>query len=262
MSRYLKFKSFLLKVQRTRLLGPFFSAIWIKNTFQTFNKQLRIGYLNIRERLSIAGQLPAERLRPLLAGAVVWFKSFQLAIKNEWQRTWQQLKPDRLPAVWQSRALLGLLILITFFSGSSYFFSPPAVPMPAVPVPPVEPPSVSVRTDETNLLARTVAAEAEDEPYPGKVAVVAVVLNRLRDPAFPNTIADIIFEPWAFESVANGHFWQVQLGKQDYSAARDALNGWDPSNGALFFFNPDKATSAWIWTRPQINRIGDHIFTL
>ncbi|MBC7324634.1 MAG: cell wall hydrolase, partial [Moorella sp. (in: Bacteria)] len=127
--------------------------------------------------------------------------------------------------------------------------------------PAAKPLSVPVRADETNLLARLVAAEAGDEPYPGQVAVVAVVLNRLRDPDFPKTIPGVIFEPWAFESVANGHYWQVDVRPRDYAATRDALNEWDPSNGALYFFNPVTATSAWIWTRPQIIQIGNHIFT-
>lgn len=112
------------------------------------------------------------------------------------------------------------------------------------------------------MLARLVAAEAKDEPYIGKVAVAAVVLNRTRHPDFPPNIPGVIFEPWAFESVMNGSFWQVTVEEPDYRASLDALSDWDPSGGALYFFNPATSTSPWIWTRPQITIIGRHIFAL
>jgi len=239
---------------RTHL--PILQAGWFKITSQALKKRVQSGYLNIFGRISSAGQVAVNRVQPALATVVAWFKLFWQATKEEWQCTWPQLMPDKLPAGRQARALLAIILFITFIPGTSYFLRRSAVLLPVA-----QPRPVSIRADETNLLARTVAAEAEDEPYPGKVAVVAVVLNRLENPAFPNTIPDIIFEPWAFESVANGHFWEVQLRTQDYAATRDALNGWDPSDGAFFFFNPDKATSAWIWTRPQVTQIGDHIFT-
>lgn len=178
------------------------------------------------------------------------------ATREELQHTWRHLTPLSLPQAWQARALLGLLALIVLIPGISYYLARP-LPLP----PAAKPLPANFRADDTNLLARLVAAEAQDEPYPGQVAVVAVVLNRLRDPNFPKTVAGIIFEPWAFESVANGRYWQVQVLARDYAATNDALNDWDPSNGALYFFNPAKATSPWIWTRPQITQIGNHIFT-
>ncbi|MDN5345016.1 MAG: N-acetylmuramoyl-L-alanine amidase [Clostridia bacterium] len=178
------------------------------------------------------------------------------ATRSVWLHTWQNLKPLYLPPAWQARVLLGVLVFTVLIPGISYFLARPPVPPPAA-----KPLPAGIQADETNLLARLVAAEAQEEPYPGQVAVVAVVLNRLRDPAFPKTIPDIIFEPWAFESVANGHYWQVPVTPRDYTATHDALNDWDPSNGALYFFNPATATSAWIWTRPQITQIGNHIFT-
>lgn len=197
----------------------------------------------------------AARLLPsFIKASAAWTKAFGQATWREMQRAWQNLKPLYLPEGWQSRLLLGLLFLAILIPGV-YSYSMMVLPPPAAqPLPP------GVHSDDTNLLARLVAAEAEDEPYVGKVAVVAVVLNRLKDPAFPKTIPDIIFEPWAFESVANGHYWEARVRPQDYAATEDALSDWDPSNGALYFFNPATSTSAWIWTRPQITRIGNHIF--
>ncbi len=206
-------------------------------------------------RLLEAGESLKNKTRPVIRAAGEWTHSTWQATRREMQRTWQHLKPLYLPRGWQSRLLLGLLLLTILIPGIY------SAGMGALPPPAARPLPAGVRTDDTNLLARLVAAEAEDEPYAGQVAVVAVVLNRLRHPSFPNTIPDIIFEPWAFECVANGRYWEVQVRARDYAAAQDALNDWDPSNGALFFFNPETATSAWIWTRPQITRIGNHIFT-
>ncbi|GEA14683.1 MAG: N-acetylmuramoyl-L-alanine amidase [Moorella sp. (in: firmicutes)] len=114
--------------------------------------------------------------------------------------------------------------------------------------------------DELNLLARLIAAEAGNEPYEGQVAVGAVVLNRVRSPLFPTSISGVIYEPWAFESVHNGLIWQVTNLASPTAAAADALNGWDPTYGALFFWNPAKPVSPWIWTRTIITQIGNHVF--
>ncbi|MGI9953352.1 cell wall hydrolase [Moorellaceae bacterium AZ2] len=117
-------------------------------------------------------------------------------------------------------------------------------------------------SDEINLLARLIAAEATGEPYEGQVAVGAVVLNRVRSPLFPSTISGVIYEPWAFESVQNGMIWQATELTTATSAAIDALNGWDPTYGALFFWNPAKPVSPWIWTRTIVTQIGRHVFAL
>lgn len=114
--------------------------------------------------------------------------------------------------------------------------------------------------NDIKLMAHAVHAEARGEPYIGKVAVAAVILNRLKSDRFPNTTAGIIFQPMAFEAVADGQIW-MQPDRDSFKAVRDALNGWDPTNGALFYFNPARAKSKWIWSRPQIKRIGKHIFT-
>lgn len=115
------------------------------------------------------------------------------------------------------------------------------------------------RSNELNTLAQAINGEARGEPYIGQVAVAAVILNRVDDPRFPNTIAGVIYQPGAFTAVADG---QMNLTPNDsaHRAAQDALNGWDPSGGAMYYFNPAKATSKWIWSRPIIKIIGKHYF--
>lgn len=117
----------------------------------------------------------------------------------------------------------------------------------------------SVNRDEMMLLARAVYSEARGEPYVGQVAVAAVIMNRVRSADFPDSVAGVIFQPRAFTAVDDGQFW-LEPNATAYAAAYDALRGWDPTNGALYYFNPDTATSAWIWTRPQGDKIGRHIF--
>lgn len=110
-----------------------------------------------------------------------------------------------------------------------------------------------------DLLARLIHAEARGEPYEGMVAVGAVVLNRVEDSRFPNTIAGVIYQSGAFDVVGDG---QINLAPNNTSirAARDALNGWDPSYGCIYYFNPATATSKWIWSRPLVVKIGNHHF--
>jgi N-acetylmuramoyl-L-alanine amidase len=114
---------------------------------------------------------------------------------------------------------------------------------------------------DLKLLARAVYGEARGEPYIGQVAVAAVILNRLENPAFPDTVAGVIFQPRAFTAVDDGQIW-LEPDDTAYKAVHDAINGWDPSGGAIYYFNPVTATSAWIWSRPQIKQIGKHIFCL
>ena len=119
--------------------------------------------------------------------------------------------------------------------------------------------SNSTSNSDLNLLARAVYSEARGEPYVGQVAVAAVVLNRVKNSSFPNTISGVIYQPGAFTAVADG---QINLtpNQTAYNAARDALNGWDPSYGSIYYFNPNTATSAWIWSRPHVITIGKHRF--
>jgi len=112
---------------------------------------------------------------------------------------------------------------------------------------------------DVNLLARLISAEARGEPYSGQVAVGAVVLNRMKHPSFPGTMSGVIYQPGAFSCLQDGQFNQP-VADSAYRAARDALNGWDPSGGAIYYFNPATATSKWIWSRPLITVIGKHRF--
>lgn len=112
---------------------------------------------------------------------------------------------------------------------------------------------------DVNLLARLISAEARGEPYEGQVAVGAVVLNRVNHASFPNTISDVIYQSGAFSCLYDGQF-DEPVAESAYRAAQDALNGWDPSGGAVYYFNPATATSAWIWSRPLIVEIGKHRF--
>lgn len=113
--------------------------------------------------------------------------------------------------------------------------------------------------NDINLMANAVHGEARGESYIGQVAIAAVILNRVNSPKFPNTVTGVIFEPGAFTAVADGQIW-LTPDQQSKKAVLDALNGWDPSGGALYYFNPVTATSDWIWSRPQIKKIGKHIF--
>lgn len=112
---------------------------------------------------------------------------------------------------------------------------------------------------EMKLLARAVYSEARGESFEGQVAVAAVILNRLESPDFPNTISGVIFQPMAFTAVYDGQFW-LEPNEAAYRAVEKALEGEDPSDGAIFYYNPVKATSSWIYTRTVIKRIGAHLF--
>ena len=109
------------------------------------------------------------------------------------------------------------------------------------------------------LLARLISAEARGEPYVGQVAVGAVVLNRVDHPSFPNSISGVIYQPGAFSCLDDGQF-NEPVAESAYRAAQEALNGYDPSYGAIYYFNPATATSKWIWSRPLIVQIGSHRF--
>ena len=114
-------------------------------------------------------------------------------------------------------------------------------------------------SNNVNLLARIINGEARGESYTGQVAVGAVVLNRVNSPSFPNTISGVIYQPGAFTAVSDGQINKPVV-QSCYNAARDALNGWDPSGGAVYYYNPATATSSWIWSRPVVARIGNHVF--
>ena len=113
--------------------------------------------------------------------------------------------------------------------------------------------------NDIKLIANAVYGESRGEPYEGQVAVAAVILNRVQSASFPNTVSGVIFEPRAFTAVSDGQIWLTPNEKAK-EAVIDAINGWDPTGDALYYFNPNTATSGWIWTRPQIKQIGKHIF--
>jgi hypothetical protein len=160
----------------------------------------------------------------------------------------------------------------------------PIVKTPAVKLQPVVPEWQQIRTIKTTtpavvatartkpaaaklsnyqfqMLARIISAEAKGEPFHGQVAVGAVILNRVASGRFPKTIAANVLKRGQFEPVANGAIWEEPTASA-YRAASLALKGWDPTRGALYFFNPAKSSSRWIWSRPIIARIGDHVFAV
>ncbi len=118
---------------------------------------------------------------------------------------------------------------------------------------------ITLQENELDLLARAVYSEAKGEPYEGQIAIAAVILNRVDHPEFPNTVAGVIYEPLAFQVVANGQINQA-ADSQAKQAANEALHGLDPTNGALYFFNPNKTTNQWIRSRQVLKTIGKHIF--
>ena len=119
----------------------------------------------------------------------------------------------------------------------------------------------SYSASDEYLLSRVIYSEARGEPYTGKVAVAAVALNRVRHPDFPNTLSGVVYQPWAFTAVHDG---QINLAPDDEArrAARDALNGWDPTNGCIYYYNPVTATNQWIRSRPLVTVIGKHYFCM
>jgi len=119
--------------------------------------------------------------------------------------------------------------------------------------------SSTTTTSNTSLLGRLIYAEARGESYEGQVAVGAVVLNRVKSSSFPNTISGVIYQKGAFDAVYDGQI-NMSPSKTALSAAKDALNGWDPTYGCTFYFNPATATSKWIWSKTQVIKIGKHIF--
>ena len=121
--------------------------------------------------------------------------------------------------------------------------------------------AASSSTSDIQLMARAINGEARGEPYEGQVAVGAVILNRVKSSQFPNTIAGVIYQSGAFTAVSDGQInVPISEGSTVYKAARDAMNGWDPTGGCIYYFNPDTATNKWIWSREHVKTIGKHRF--
>ena len=119
----------------------------------------------------------------------------------------------------------------------------------------------STSTSDIQLMARAINGEARGEPYEGQVAVGAVILNRVKDSRFPNSISGVIYQPGAFTAVSDGQInAAISEGSTVYKAAQDAINGWDPTSGCVYYFNSNTATNKWIWSRPLVKTIGKHRF--
>lgn len=119
----------------------------------------------------------------------------------------------------------------------------------------------SSNASDIQLMARAINGEARGEPYEGQVAVGAVILNRVKDSRFPNSIAGVIYQSGAFTAVSDGQInAAISEGSTVYKAAQDAMNGWDPTGGCVYYFNPSTATNKWIWSRPLVKTIGKHRF--
>ncbi|AZN40911.1 spore cortex-lytic enzyme [Paenibacillus albus] len=121
--------------------------------------------------------------------------------------------------------------------------------------------SLGLSANDLKLMANAVYGESRGEPYIGQVAVAAVILNRVKSPSFPNTVSGVIFQPGAFTAVADGQIW-LTPNENAKKAVQDAINGMDPTGGCIYYFNPETATSKWIWSRPQVKTIGKHIFCM
>lgn len=119
----------------------------------------------------------------------------------------------------------------------------------------------SQSSNDLYLIAKCIYAEARGEPYVGKVAVGAVILNRVEDPNFPNTIYGVVYQPWAFTAVYDGQI-TLEPDTECYQAAQDAMNGWDPTYGCIYYYNPATATSEWIFSRKVVTQIGKHVFAI
>ncbi len=116
-------------------------------------------------------------------------------------------------------------------------------------------------SDPSQLIARAINGEARGEPYIGQVAVGAVIMNRTRHPSFPKTVAGVIYQPGAFTAVSDGQInTPLSQNSSALKAAKDCMNGWDPSDGAIYYYNPAKTTNKWIWSRQVIKVIGKHRF--
>lgn len=162
------------------------------------------------------------------------------------------MKKNKIKSIISRTSLMILITIITFLLVFGILELVQREPVKA---------SNSGNTSDVQLLARAINGEARGEPYEGQVAVGAVILNRVKDSKFPNTIAGVIYQSGAFTAVSDGQInVPIEEGATVVKAARDALNGWDPTDGAIYYFNPATATNKWIWSRPLIKTIGKHRF--
>jgi N-acetylmuramoyl-L-alanine amidase len=151
--------------------------------------------------------------------------------------------------------LFTIITLLVFAAGSSILEK--MEPSPAQ----VQAKAGTVSSNDVYVLSKIIAGEARGESYVGQVAVGAVIVNRVRNPNFPNSVYGVVFEPGAFTAVSDGQYYSEPTDSA-VKAARSAISGWDPTGGAIYYWNPATATSKWIWSRKIITRIGKHVFGL
>lgn len=121
-------------------------------------------------------------------------------------------------------------------------------------------PSSTANSNDKYILAKMISAEARGEPFEGQVAVGAVIINRVKHPSFPNTISGVLYESGAFSALTDGQYYNEPIADSAYRAADLAIKGWDPSGGAIYYFNPAKTSNAFMWSRPVLTVIGSHKF--
>lgn len=213
--------------------------------------------LAVRHRMKLRPGRSTRRLFAVLATRAGHFPGYAaagarwLAIRGRRFKAWLR-RPVRLSPRTLAVAVLGAFLLAAALGGPGG----PAYPAGAGRA---AGPQVTATPEEVILMARVIEGEAADEPYQGKVAVGAVILNRLEDPAFPKSIPGVIHQPDAFEAVANGQIYRP-LTPDALRAAREALRGADPTGGALYYWNPCKPVNPWVWSRPIGRQIGNHVF--
>lgn len=154
----------------------------------------------------------------------------------------------------KKRWFFAVVILVLLFSGGILFKSAGVSEAAAQK-------SGTVSSNDVYVLSKIISGEARGESYLGQVAVGAVIVNRVKNPNFPNSVYGVVFEPGAFSAVSDGQYYSPPTSSA-VKAARSAINGWDPTGGALYYWNPAKATSRWIWSRRIVARIGKHVFGL
>ncbi|HOC06060.1 MAG: cell wall hydrolase [Bacillota bacterium] len=195
------------------------------------------------ESLKAANNLSSDLI---IAGKTLTIPTVHTVVRGESLYLLAQRYGTSISAIVSANNITGTIIYV-----GQKLVIPTAANAPAI--------KTTVTAQEFELLARAVYSEARGEPFLGQVAVAAVILNRVKHPDFPNTIAGVIYQPWAITAVHDGQFW-LTPNQSAYNAAQQAINGVDPTYGAVFYYNPVTATNLWIRTRPIITKIGNHVF--
>lgn len=215
--------------------------------------------------MSLMRQMPKAGKQSLILGAFLFLMISTLTLWAGEGRTYREKSPDAQGLEISSMMKPKMLFTQNILQQQTKMNSEQSAPPVQKPAPKPQPNSKAVaRTrpvggDELPWLARIIHAEAGGESIKGQVAVGAVLLNRIKSGKFPRSIKANIFRPGEFESVSNGYIWS-NPSSSSYRAARLALRGWDPTHGSLYFFNPAKSSSKWIWGRPIYTVIGQHNF--